>query len=194
MPGGANWSLGGPSEEFEEFIILLIIILCGICIGIGLPIIFWDNFCRPGGSARRRRGTRTRPQPQWVTVPEGVGAGMQITARWPDGQTAVVTVPDGVTVGQQLEVPEVQIQGLQVGDRVEVRDVGLRKHKNEQLWEAGVVAELLESGRPKVKKDGWQEAFKWDEVRAVQTQPEPEPEPEPEPGQIPEEGVPPAQP
>ena len=97
--------------------------------------------------------------------------------------------------------PEMLIEGLRVGDRVEVRDVA-KKGDKEQDWEAGVVAELLESGRPKVKKNGWHEAFKWDEVRAVQTQPTPEPEPEPEPelelepepepGQMPEEGVPPA--
>jgi len=99
--------------------------------------------------------------------------------------------------------PEMLIAGLRVGDRVEVRDVA-KKGDKEQDWEAGVVAALLESGRQKVKKDGWQVAFKWDEVRAVQTQPTPEPEPEPEPelepepepepGQMPEEGVPPARP
>ena len=35
-------------------------------------------------------------------------------------------------------------------------------HVDRRVRAVVVVAELLESGRPKVKKDGWQEAFRWE--------------------------------
>ena len=87
--------------------------------------------------------------------------------------------------------------GLRVGDRVEVRD----STDKEDVWKKGVVTEIMKSGRPKVKRDGFQQAFRWDEVRPIKPrEPEPEPEPQPQPQPQPEpepdmeEGVPPTQP
>ena len=53
--------------------------------------------------------------------------------------------------------------GLRVGDRVEVRD----STDKEDVWKQGVVTEIMMSGRPKVKRDGFQQAFRWDEVRPI---------------------------
>ena len=76
--------------------ILGLMFICGIVCCIGGC---W-YCCR----RRRARGTRTRPQPQWLVVPEGVSAGMQITATWPDGRTVAVMLPDGAIAGQRLQV------------------------------------------------------------------------------------------